>query len=447
MKSTTIQTGKKVLQHSKKVINLFPLALFLTALILITNNTAMAQQLVCPERSIQQITNDPVLESERPDINSPGSYIAFDSDSNINGGNPNNNTEVFLYDTTTDVFTQITDTTSGFNITASISDDANIIAFESTANITGQNPDGSREIVFFNRATSTFTQITDDPNTGNRSRQPSVSDDGDFIAFRSEFSINGGNPENNNEIYLYNVNTGVITQITTTMTGESYGPSISADGTYISFESEADISGLNPEMNRDMFLFNTSFSSFTNLTNATSGDSFNGKISSDGQYVAFVSRSPLTPLFISGNQVYVVNTTTGAITQITNVDGNGSFPSPNADGSIISFDFGGNLNGGNPEGNKEVYVYDMSNGVITQITQQTTGDSDDPSINGNGSLIAFESNANINGGNPNGEEEIYLATCFIPEPIPTLSEWGLIAMASILGIAGFMVIRRRKATA
>ena len=31
--------------------------------------------------------------------------------------------------------------------------------------------------------------------------------------------------------------------------------------------------------------------------------------------------------------------------------------------------------------------------------------------------------------------------------IPTLSEWGLIAMASILGIAGFMVIRRRKATA
>jgi len=37
-----------------------------------------------------------------------------------------------------------------------------------------------------------------------------------------------------------------------------------------------------------------------------------------------------------------------------------------------------------------------------------------------------------------------------PPPIadvPTLSEWGLIAMASILGIVGFMVMRRRKATA
>ena len=31
--------------------------------------------------------------------------------------------------------------------------------------------------------------------------------------------------------------------------------------------------------------------------------------------------------------------------------------------------------------------------------------------------------------------------------IPTLSEWGLIAMAGILGIVGFMVMRRRKVTA
>jgi hypothetical protein len=34
-----------------------------------------------------------------------------------------------------------------------------------------------------------------------------------------------------------------------------------------------------------------------------------------------------------------------------------------------------------------------------------------------------------------------------PNPIPTLSQWGLIAMAAILGIVGFMVIRRKKATA
>ena len=31
--------------------------------------------------------------------------------------------------------------------------------------------------------------------------------------------------------------------------------------------------------------------------------------------------------------------------------------------------------------------------------------------------------------------------------VPTLSEWGSIAMAGVLGIIGFMVIRRRKVTA
>ncbi len=34
-----------------------------------------------------------------------------------------------------------------------------------------------------------------------------------------------------------------------------------------------------------------------------------------------------------------------------------------------------------------------------------------------------------------------------PPTIPTLSEWGLIVMAGILGFVGFMVIRRRKVTA
>jgi len=44
-----------------------------------------------------------------------------------------------------------------------------------------------------------------------------------------------------------------------------------------------------------------------------------------------------------------------------------------------------------------------------------------------------------------------LVTCtFTNEPsptVPTLSEWGLIAMAGVLGIVGFMVIRRKKAIA
>jgi len=35
----------------------------------------------------------------------------------------------------------------------------------------------------------------------------------------------------------------------------------------------------------------------------------------------------------------------------------------------------------------------------------------------------------------------------ITSPIPTLSEWGLIAMAGVLGIVGYIVVRRKKITA
>jgi len=67
-----------------------------------------------------------------------------------------------------------------------------------------------------------------------------------------------------------------------------------------------------------------------------------------------------------------------------------------------------------------------------------------------GSRIAFQSNANINNGNQDENFEIDLANCPVistASQIPSLSEWGIISIAGILGIVGFMVMRRRKATA
>ena len=52
--------------------------------------------------------------------------------------------------------------------------------------------------------------------------------------------------------------------------------------------------------------------------------------------------------------------------------------------------------------------------------------------------------------NPADDPEFDAEMCIIPvvkSNVPTLSEWGMVAMAGILGIVGFMVIRRRKATA
>jgi len=70
---------------------------------------------------------------------------------------------------------------------------------------------------------------------------------------------------------------------------------------------------------------------------------------------------------------------------------------------------------------------------------------------GDSNTITFDFNAATNGvfitclGK--GTESTCTFRNIKPRSIPTLSEWGLITMAGILGIVSFLVIRRRKAAA
>ncbi|MCH7519378.1 MAG: IPTL-CTERM sorting domain-containing protein [Candidatus Dadabacteria bacterium] len=67
---------------------------------------------------------------------------------------------------------------------------------------------------------------------------------------------------------------------------------------------------------------------------------------------------------------------------------------------------------------------------------------------GASSFIDGVDNGTTTSGVREGDGLVVLSwTVVLPEPIPTLSEWGLIAMAGILGIVGFMVMRRRKVSA
>ena len=66
---------------------------------------------------------------------------------------------------------------------------------------------------------------------------------------------------------------------------------------------------------------------------------------------------------------------------------------------------------------------------------------------GGSSYIADVTNSNTTAGVREGDGLVVLTFTPIPATIPTLSEWGLVAMAGILGIVGFLVIRRRKVTA
>jgi Tol biopolymer transport system component len=268
----------------------------------------------------------------------------------------------------------------------------------------------------------------------------------------STADINGGNPEGNREVYLFNSTTGIITQITDETAGGSLGSSINADGTRIAFNSNANINGGNPEGNREIYLFDITTGIFTQITDETVGSSALQSINADGTRTTFNSSANINGGNPEGNlEIYLFDTTTGIITQITDETAGNSFASSiNADGMRITFTSTANINGGNPEGNSEIYLFDTTTGIFTQITDETAANSTVSSINTDGTRIAFQSRANINGGNPDGNDEIYLAVCLDPTTarnIPTLSEWGLIAMAGVLGIIGLFAIRRRKAAA
>lgn len=63
-------------------------------------------------------------------------------------------------------------------------------------------------------------------------------------------------------------------------------------------------------------------------------------------------------------------------------------------------------------------------------------------ILGSDTIIASFEDPDFGTINSNAVQETWVQP---PRDIPTLSEWGLIAMAGILGIVGFIVMRRRQA--
>ncbi len=451
MVTTNPAVVENVYWYSKKVFNIFTLTLLLLTSFFILNDNVEAQQLVCPERAIEQITDEASGDNLEPSLNADGTRIAFQSRSNINGGNPEGNPEIYLFDAMTGIFTQITEETSGFSSRPSINANGTRLAFISTANINGGNTDGNFELYLFDSTTGIITQITD--FTEGQTEEPSINADGTRIAIESDTNINGnfGLP---NQIYIFDTTTGIFTQVTNQPVNNSNTPSLNADGTRVAFSSAADINGQNPGLFRRIYFSDTATGIITQITDNSelTSTSVFPSINADGTRIAFQSDSNIN----GGNpqenpEVYLFDRITGIFTQITDeTSGFSDGPSINANGNRIAFASDANINGGNPDGNAETYIFDTTTSIITQITDETVGASTQPSINADGQRIAFVSSSNINGGNPEENFEIYITTCFDPATarnIPTLSEWGLLAMAGILGIVGFFVIRRRKVTA
>jgi hypothetical protein len=118
--------------------------------------------------------------------------------------------------------------------------------------------------------------------------------------------------------------------------------------------------------------------------------------------------------------LYTLNPLTGVATPVTALSGNFSRLGAMAFHPVTQVLFATNLNPGAPfvgDDDAVLQTVNITTGLLTDIGQL-----------------------------PDCTDALIFGT-LPPSSVPTLSEWGLIMMASILGIVGFMAIRKRKVTA
>jgi Tol biopolymer transport system component len=269
----------------------------------------------------------------------------------------------------------------------------------------------------FTRGATTRVSIGPAEAQGNSaSWWPSISGNGRYVAFES-FASNLVPQDTNGfqDVFVRDCLTGITERVSVDSTGLegnslSESSSISADGRYVAFESDAsnlvalDTNGVDDIFVHDRATGDSERVSVDSLGNQAVGQgSTDASISSDGRYVAFRSgASNLVALDTNGvADIFVHDRQTG-ITERMSVDsggaqGNASCTSPSisGDGRYVAFDsLASNLVPFDTNGVRDVFVHDRQTGTTERVSVdsagvQGTAGSFVPSISSDGRYVAF----------------------------------------------------------
>ncbi len=243
--------------------------------------------------------------------------------------------------------------------------------------------------------------------------------DGRFVAFESSASnLTAGDGNGASDVFVRDQQSGAVELVSTTAGGDagnyaSDQPSVSEDGNRIAFRSAASDLVSEPGLAltaiyvRDRTAGTTTRVSVTSDGTAANGPSAEPRISGDGRYVTFSSTADnLAP--DDGNQrsdVFVHDLVTGA-TEPVSVRTNGAIgggtstaPAIDRDGRYVAFrSTTVDLVSGDTNGGSDVFLRDRTAGTTIRVSVTTTGaqvgpGSAAPAISVDGRVIAFESPA------------------------------------------------------
>lgn len=276
-----------------------------------------------------------------------------------------------------------------------------------------------------------------------------VSADGRYVAFHSRASnLVTGDTNDEDDVFVHDTYSGVSVLVSVSSSGgqgnsDSRDPSISADGRFVTFRSNA--TNLVPgdgNATWDIFVhdrdadgdgvFDEAGGILTERVSVDSaevegnGSCYSSSISGDGRFVAFDSGATnlagddpnvLNDVFVRDRQ----NGTTIRASVSSGgdpADNGGSWPSISADGRWVAFEsLANNLVAGDTNLKSDVFVHDLQSGTTVRVSVSTAGGQGDNTshlfdshhvISGKGRFVVFSSSAtNLVVGDTNNTFDVF----------------------------------------
>jgi Tol biopolymer transport system component len=244
-------------------------------------------------------------------ISADGRYVAFTSDAtNLVSGDTNNAADIFVRDMqlqTTERVSLATDGSQANDLSdeAAITPDGRFVAFASFAtNLVSGDTNGVSDIFVRDRLSGSTERVSLYPSSNQGTSDcatPSISADGRYVAFAAhDFTTTDPSLSGMLALYLRDRQTSTTEQISVATDGStanqnSYFPTLSADGRFVAFISDAwNLVGGDTNGKTDVFLRDRVAHATIRLSTAPNGGQANGSsdaavISADGQVIGFRS--------------------------------------------------------------------------------------------------------------------------------------------------------------
>ncbi len=380
-----------------------------------------------------------------PCISADGRYVTFRSfATNLVSGDTNAAWDVFTHDRVTGETARVSVSSTGQQANGNsqfccISSNGRHVAFESEAtNLVSSDSNSAADIFVHDTKTGETVRVsvsTSGQQGDASSWRPSISADGRYVAFQSDATnLVSGDSNSATDIFVHDRVTGKTVRVSVSSSGQqgnasSWRPSISADGRYVAFQSDATnlVSG-DSNSATDIFVHDTKTGETVRASVSSGGQQGNSdssyvSISADGRHVSFHSSATNLVSGDSNGHIdvfvrdLVANKTVRASVSSGGQQGDADShaPSISEDGRCVAFySDATNLVSGDGNSAADVFVRDMEKDETVLVSVSSSGQqgdatSQEPSISDDGRYVTFYSSAtDLVSDDTNGYNDVFV---------------------------------------